>query len=575
MRIRLKEARKLLSLSLSSLAEKLQDDHNIEITAPSLFKIETGETKKIRQNILDGLSSILGISSADIEYNQAKQLRIGFPYVTWAAPIVLSICDIIEDESEFSVTAYGTFPSESGTDSQDSLTEAMQAERNTLHEISEPIHLDLIKYSLELKKNNERIYTYNAKHLFNLLENGKLDLICVADGVVDLRYNKNDFVTVAYFLKSVNEGCELAVFSRKTSDELEKIMTFENLVKHFEDVDKDNINQVYKALESNDNIVFNKNYQEKIEKSIIRILERNNIPNKEKELLTKLKDDGKKSNKYFELLRTSYRNQAQKEIVKSIIEVTFELIILYAEKTVAQIYYDKFLRKPDLSFISPHQICLANPSRWNKTLSELIYPFEGNRECELEICYLGWQPKISHIRDEIMRVTKTSSKSWNFKIFNLPKIINNNEQVFLSGQLLIKKNKNTEILANLIYRFANKLKISSDRFNFIINEIRKLENNYTNLDNQLKNLKNEELNQPESEFLKNFMKVQELSVKNAEKEFIYSIESSPEIKIISDFFDLPKLECYTSIKNLVFSHSFDTDWINEYILNLQNTKSKN
>ncbi|MBK8483881.1 MAG: hypothetical protein IPL31_05925 [Saprospiraceae bacterium] len=563
MRVKLKEARNSKSLSFTGLVAALKQ-HSIDITPPSLYKIETGETKKIKQNLLDALSDILGIPTTDVEEvdNRVvqRQIQIGCPYVTWAAPIILAVHKIVDEDPEFKATAYGIFSSE--------------PEDNSIHWLSDPIDFELKKFRASLSTEGKSVYTYNAKHLFRFIDQDNLDIICVADGVVDLRHDKDDFIPVAHILKSPNEGCDLAVFSKSN---LDSIITFNDLLNYFKKIYDENIKQVIKAIEDKTDIRFNDAYKNKITNAILSLLERNNISLNDKEFLLKCKKEG--SLNYLQWFRSNYKTKEQKGFITSLIESVFELLILYAEKTVAEIHFNKFLRDPKLNFIRPQHICLANASGWNATLTNLMYPFLDNdsnfiTNYEFELSYLGWQPKIRHIQEELNHITKNNSRIWNIRLFNLPKITNHNEPIFLTGQLLINKKNNSLLFSDLVYRFANRLKDTSDRLNFIIKDIRLLENKYLQVEEFVQGLKNENLKSMESDFMNNFFITQEDKLKDAEKKFIHAIDTNSELQILSDFFELTKLECYLAIKNLVFSHSFDTKWINQYIDNLQNVKSR-
>nr|WP_321237241.1 helix-turn-helix domain-containing protein [uncultured Psychroserpens sp.] len=535
------------------------------ISKATLSRFESRTTKKINLKSLHKLYKVLNIDENQfegiIQKPKDEPLTIGFAYAIWSAPIILSLYDLMEGKLNLNsrnksqkrgveFISFGTYEETKYKDSNNS---------PFIFDKSIPKELLNARTFKEhyLKENNNWLYTYTAKHLFEFLEIEEIDVIAIAGKLTEKKKNS---IVLANFLKVANQGCELVIFSNKEKK-------YDTNSSHLDEI----INDSFKYLEiqfldalnfssKNENLTLNQFWIKSFYDCAEILINRNNLDPEHKTTLKRLT----KSIGYKKLDFDKKREITQLIVIILKEHVTvfdmlsyelFKVILVYAQNTIADDHFDRFLFNHYQDKVIPTHICFAAEEIWDDHIKEFIFPLinensEYHTEHVLPFFFLGWEPKISHLRNSVAKVYELYDLNLNnicSENFNLSKSFGSEKDSLFTFDLVAKDNADW-LYDDLLFDFIYSLKENIDNLRSEITELKSKENSL--------------------KLILSKMDISGVDKKtHLEKHFNSDIESSEVINKIAFFLALTPIECYKSLVNLEFDHWVNQEWIKKYITN--------
>lgn len=565
----IRDRRKADKLTLEAFSAKLQENQ-INMSPSAISRYESGVTKKIPQDNLIKILTILGIDIKETIDSNSKEdfLEIGIAFAIWSSPLILVLHDYCRDELSFGngslknfklrFTSYGIYKGTGNLVKPNHLP--FRFGKNTKEDFfgfksSQFIH----------ESNQEKIYTYTAKHLRQFLNQGDLDLIAIAGNLAE----SVNYRVVANFMNVANEGCELAFFINKNLVESEENADLSRMIQNVSEGIIGKIDEFSEKIESGAllNIFWLMNLR-KVAQEYLDDKSYSGLKSCEKNLMAIIKYTNDEITE-IAMAKSVGENiieikNTNSELYRNLLKRCFRIPLIYAEGTIASEHYDVYLKNQFENQIVPSHICFAAEDDWFFQMRNIICPFideEKNHDKSIvfPMMFFGWEPKISHFKKKAGKVYKKVKADLDLgvlkKNFNLSESFSSQEKKYFTFDLVTKRKSTIDL--DLVYQFVLLLKIYVNRFNESIAALKDFERKKEEKEAWLEELKKKRSDS-------SIELIDEIFEKEA-KDFEDKVFHNKEVKIISSFLDLEPMECYDSLKKLQFTHWVNSDWMDNYL----------
>lgn len=552
------------------------------LSPATISRIEKGKIKKPSKYIKP-LAKALKIDETEfLKYLQkdilskSKTIKIGYAFSIWSAPFAYYQIKKRNSVKDIELTSFG-FKSEDG-------------------------HIPLF-YSAENKpddfnfftQNQRGLITYNARYLFELLNQGELDCVVIAGKLIQ---NKLSYIQIAKIMNTAFGSCELLISTFDQEIDTASSEKKNWLEDWINDIYEEEANFFSTYLIKNSEIDLNNFYkkllfeeiesQTKVETDpiLLNILEEQIRQAKNIHLNFNFK-------RFISSLREAYKDKYI-NVLNRFTHKLFKIQLFYNEPTIAKEHYEKFIELTHFSQINTNHICIAESIVWKKEIEEAIFPFIISKNNQVftdykrTILFLCWQPKIEHFK-YVIRQSSISlvNKTPNLRTLNLHQQYSQNsesEEIYFTFDLIAKSRFNKSAIYQPTFLiFLKELRDCIYEIKDALNQLLQIEFDLAkeknrvylenqNLQHEIKNINKELKNsapignikillENQIKYYKSRMEKNNIRLNINKEKFETHINDNEVIKTIANVFDISPKSCFESIKSLHFDLECNFEWV--------------